>query len=128
MGVPSFDFIELLQYSAAYCLTAHIHCNESRCEVRTIFVAIDFLEDKAKHGGADKCFVFLLNCFQTLTTEIVSIQKFKKVCERFEVARALFTFGIFKNSAGIERECASLQTTYEQHILLEFSRLKKARV
>src|SRR5690606_24016281 len=56
---------------------------------RTVFVAVDLLEDQTENRGVYQAFALLADLFTAFRREIVSIQKPEEIVERIEAVASL---------------------------------------
>src|SRR5690606_7017959 len=99
-AVPTFYFIEFLDYCFPDRFAAHIHRDETGGENRAVLVAVYFLENESENRRVDQGFVVFLDVLRSLTGKIVSIEKLKEIMKSVHFAGPPFPKRILDDSAG----------------------------
>ena len=81
-------------------------------------MAVDFLEDKAQHGGVDEGLGLFLYFLGALTGEVVGIEKFQKIAERRKFRIAWF-LAVFEHRTAEQRKFAIIKTAYADGLALQ---------
>ena len=103
-ALPPLALVELLDNGAAQRLAAHVHRDEAGREKRAVFVAVDLLENQAKHRSVDQRFVVFLNPLAAVAGEIVGVEKREQILQRRQAARPPLAVRIFQHGGGVQRQ------------------------